>query len=236
MTKFISIVNTVLVLVVLVLGYLLYTQNQRIKDLENKKYVTINNVLPDNVLADIEILKNTITEIQRVGPDSVYVIEQYVPHESEVHYVTELDSLAWNRLMLIQQQISSMEMSGDTTGLNELREDLEALKYQLFITRVDFDEYGLCLEPCAGLSANEHGQGEVVVGARLGYWNRYGIGIHGVATNFNPTHIENTEYGIGGFIDARIPHFENVSGFVGGGYNFTDEDWNARIGLQGYLN
>jgi hypothetical protein len=236
MSKFVGILNTILVLVVLVLGYLLYSQNQRIEELENKKYVNISNSIPDNVLADIEIMKNRITEIQRVGPDSVYVIEQYVPHESEVHYVATVDEFTWNQLMDIKEQLTLLQASGDTTGLAELEARIDSLRYNLFQMTVDFDTHGFCLEPVVGGSVNESANGEIVIGARLGYWNRYGIGLHGTLSNFHPTDMNDTEYGLGGFVDGRIPNFENVGAFLGGGYNFTREEWNTRIGLQGYLN
>jgi len=236
MNKFLMILNSVLVVVVLSMGYLLYSQNNRIEELENKKPAIFNTSLPEGVLADIEVLKNNITEIRRLGPDSVYVVQSYVPRESEVHYVAEVDEFTWSQLMDIKEQLTLLQASGDTTGLAELVRQVEALKYELFNLTVDFDTYGTCLEACAGGSINENKTGEIVVGARLLYWNRFGIGLHGVIGNLHPTDTEDTEFGIGIFGDCRIPKMENVSGFIGGGRNFTTNEWNLRAGLLGYFN
>lgn len=238
MNKIANVSIVIVILAILVMAYLLNFQNSKISDLRTelelaRGYAT-GNIIPEDVLHDIEILKNSITEIRRLGPDTVIVTERYIPSESEVHYIAEIDTFTWSQMQDILEQLAVLEMNNDTTGLAELRATVDKLKYSLYTTSVEFDTYGTCLEPTIGLGANEHGSEEVVVGVRLLYANRYGIGLQGAVSNFTDT--DSLELGIGGFGDARIPYFENVGGYIGGGYNFTQSEWNFRVGLQGYLN
>ena len=219
------------------MGYFIYSQSKDINKLKDELEKTYNlaagNVLPENIYSTIEILKNSITEIQRIGPDSVYIFESYLPPESEVTYITELDSLAWNRLLEISSQIALLEETGDTLGLAGLFAEVEYLKYHLFSTTVDFDSYGTCMGSAIGLGANNEATPELVLGSRLFYYNRFGVGLNGVV-GFPKD--EKTEFGVGAFVDGRIPRLNNIAGFIGGGYNITKSDWNFRVGLQGYLN
>lgn len=225
----------VIVIIIFIMGFMLYSQNKSLCRLQEELYkvhhLAQGNSLPENVFSDIEILKNSITELRREGADSVYIVQHYLPSESEVHYVTTLDSLAWQRLLDISEQITYLEANGDTLGLAELIAEVEALKYNLFTTEVEFDTYGTCLEPVIGLGLNNSVTPEVVLGARLLYYNRLGVGLNAIV-GFG----DDTEVGIGGFIDSRLPYMDNVGFYFGGSYNFMKTEGNLRIGLQGYLN
>lgn len=235
LSKIGAIASIVVILLVLIMGYLLYSQNNKINKLEDdlkKAYgYSSGSIIPEDVLDDITILKNTITEMKRLGPDTVIVTERYLPPESEVRYVAELDDFTWNKLQDIYEQLAHLEVSGDTTGLAELRAEVDNLRYNLYHTTIEFDTYGFCIEPVIGLSVNDDINEEIVAGARLFYYDRYGIGLHGVLSDFSEP-----QGSVGGFVDGRLPYFNNVGGFLGGSYNFTDKDWNVRLGLQGYLN
>jgi hypothetical protein len=221
--------------VVLAMGYLLYSQHNEISRLkiavEKANGYAGGKLLPEDVMSDIEVLKNSITEMRRLGPDTVIVVEHYLPAESEVHYTSELDETAWQQMQDIMAQLTVLQMSGDTTGLAALRVEIDKLKYSMYTTTVEYSNYGLVIRPAIGIGINGSLDEEIVLGARLFYYNRYGLGVHGTISDFS-----DVELGTGLFIDARLPYFNNVGGYIGEGYNWTTKEWNTRIGLQGYLN
>jgi hypothetical protein len=225
------------VVAIFILAWALYSTTKQVKELET----SLNEVrelagaaaLPKSVYTQITALQNQVEVLERQGPDSIIVTQHhYIPSESEVRYVVEQDTLVWTQIQQLNREMGYLWAMGDTVGFNEVNAALEKLKYSLFHTKVVFSTHGWCTEPFIGGAINDESVGEVNIGARLGYWNRFGIGAQG-DVGF-PTD-STIELGISGGADWRIPHLDNTAIFVGGGYNFTRSDWQARFGLHVYL-
>jgi len=228
------------VVVVLIVGYSLYYNVQKVNRLEAElsdvRKLAGGAVLPENVYSEITALQNQMEILERRGPDSIFVTQyRYIPSESEVRYVTEQDTLVWRQITQLNRELGYLWAAGDTVGYNELCVELDKLKYSLFHTRVEFDRIGWCSVPFIGGGLTDDADGELNIGARLGYWSRFGIGLQGEVV-FPSDSTRNVELGTSAFADWRIPHLNNTAIYGAFGRNWTNKEWQISAGLHLYLN
>lgn len=231
--KVISIMLFVLIFAVLFGGYTLYRSRREVAELRQQvaslQGITNEYTLPPHVIARVKLLDSRLTLVERLGADTITVIQSYVPPESEVIYTVQQDTVAWNLLTSLHEQLL---VATDSLEIAQILMEIDSLKAHLFITTVDFARMGFCVKPFIGGAINASAGLGVNAGARLAYWNRYGIGLQGSVYFPEP---DSLEFAIEGFAGARIPRLENTEVFLGGGYNFTKRTWEALFGIHVYL-
>ena len=238
MTKF--LLGIIAVLALAIVGQYFYFNGQ-IDDLGQairSAYSQMEKLRPGEE-SKISIEDEVLTYLDRYAPDSVYIKQQYVPAEGSVDIVIQRDTVAMEELNQLYMEIVRLRESGDVsdTVLDSLETELDRLASNVYITEVNVDNSGFCMEPEAGVNVNESGDFGISGGARLFFYNRYGLGIEGSVYKSDQLFQEDSEseFALGGYGDFRIPPIENVSGKLGIGYNFTDSDWSVNVGLNFYF-
>ncbi len=243
--KFDKLVTGVLIVAVVILGIRGECKNNKIEGLENQVMsmaLQSPETLPEDVVTTAILNKHILTAMSRVDGDSVIVETHYVPVESEIRYITQVDSTAMEEWAEIQNTLihlrENMYTEEDSAAVRELEIALENLERRLYITSYEFDETGGCFEPTIGAQVDTDIDMGVSLGVRLGYHQRWGIGAQ-VAANFPTDSLYAEEYPVtisaGGFVDYRIKNFENVGIKLFGDYDFTRRHWQGGFGVNFYL-
>lgn len=238
MTKF--LLGVIVVLAVLMAGQYLYFKGQ-LEDLSGAvrdAYSQLHKLQPGEE-SKISIEDEVLTYLDRYAPDSVYVKQEYIPPEGSVDIIVQRDTVAMQELNELYMEIVKLRESGNVSDsvLDSLEAELDRLGSNIYITEVNVDNSGFCLEPEAGVCVSETGDFGISGGTRLFFYDRYGLGIEGSV--YKPDQLfeedSESEFALGGFGDIRIPSVENLSAKIGAGYNFTDQDWSVNVGINFYF-
>ncbi len=224
------------------MAFFLINQHCEIRELKRNQAIGLQPAeynLPDDVVTFAQMDEHIMKVINRVGPDSVFISETYVPAESSVEYVVRVDTVALGELEAAQALLARLELEvetlGDSAAVEELKASIAELRAAIVTTEIKFNTHGTCFVPEAGVALDADLQVNVEAGARLYYWNRYGIGIHALAEI--PEHGNDTWSGaVGPFIDGKLPWWDNVAVFGGFEYDFGKKETQASAGAHVYFN
>jgi len=227
--------NWPIFLLIAIVGITFFVQQNKISNLESELLETqfITGNLAEDVVSLAVMDGNMLTKISRVeGSDTTIVETVYVPVESEVQYITTIDSVAFGELeqaqLLLAQLEQNMATTADSAAVDSLRNAITNLQRMVYVTKVEYDNSGWCLEPTVmgGLSSNltfPYGGG-----ARLAYIGRWGIGVQG-------SYDSEQEARVGVFCDYRIPKWEGLAPFGAVEYNIEREKFEGSIGIHVYF-
>lgn len=222
------------------MAFFLVNQHCEIKELKDSQVTGMQPAeyhLPDDVVTIAQMDAHIMKAIRRVGPDSVFISETYIPSESSIEYIVRVDTIAMGELEEAQALLArlelEMETSSDSAAVEELRLAVEALRAAIVVTEINFDTHGPCLVPTVGIALDSDLQPNIETGARLYYWNRFGIGVHALMEV--PVEADDEWSGAAGvFIDWRAP-WDNLALFVGSEYDFGKNEAQASAGAHVYL-
>lgn len=194
--------------------------------------------LPDDVVMMAELDKNVLSIIQREGGDSTYVINHYIPAESSIEYITQVDTVALGRLeeayILLHHLEAAVETASDSARVDSLRVAIQNIERDLYNIGIEYDTHGFCFVPEVGASVDTDFNANIEGGARLYYINRFGLGIHG-AVEIPTDSTEGWDGSVGLFGDWRVPNFDNVAIFGSVDYDFPEKKVKGMLGAHIYL-
>lgn len=218
-----------------IIGIVFLIQRGRITNLQQDLYKSqaITGNLAEDIVSVSTVSDNILTKISRInGTDSVIVETQYVPVESEIQYITRIDTVAMGQLeqaqLLLAQLEQQMKTVADSVKVDSLRTAIMNIQRMLTITEVEFDTHGLTLSPSIGVGLNVESDIEYSGMFRFYYWNRWGANVY---VGYSDTE----DITVGGAIDYRIPGMENTSGRIGIGHNCTDDKLGGFVGIGVYF-
>jgi hypothetical protein len=232
------------VLMVLALGALSYMNVMSSCEIRELKDSQVTGLQPtgDNLAGDVislaQIDDRIMRAINRVGPDSVFISETYIPSESQIQYIVRTDTVAMGQLeeaqALLARLEAEMETRSDSLAVEELKAAIARLQLAVVTTEIKYDTHGTCLVPEVGIGLDTDAALNIEAGARLYYWQRFGLGVHGMAGI--PAESGGDWSGSAGvFADYRIPRWDNVAAFLSGDYDFAERKIQGTIGVHVYL-
>ena len=100
--------------------------------------------LPDDVVFAADLKQHELRILERIGVDSVFISETYIPSESSIEYIVRIDTIAMGQLeeaqLLLAQLEADMETASDSQAVVALRESIEELKLSLAHAELIFDK------------------------------------------------------------------------------------------------
>lgn len=220
-------------------GLYIKHQNTRIERLQQSiSQKSSSHVIDEKLILSsvdkllVRIKQNLVQGVERVASDSVVYIYREVPVEGEVEIVITQDSTVVDSLqdLILQLNILLQDSTGASAFMiDSLQQRFDDLKFRLFRTQYNITNKGFCLVPAIGVGINTDGDASITCGARVAFWNRFGVNVSVGLNNFNyktPTFRTTLDY--------RFPNLRNVSIGVFGEY-ILNSGLSTGIGLNIYL-